>query len=153
MYPRARSTMVAASLMASAFLAVPSPAHAQEVAGSWNITWAQAVRYKDGELEIQRWGTGMLKLDVDGEHVTGTWTTSVQETVRWTVSGTFSGGRLNLVSTGHDSDNPQLAIVEEMRWRAVLGEVGLEGEMTMVIRGRDGDLRWRPWSAARAAGR
>ena len=112
------SFLAAVFLASLAPLPTPRTSAAQELAGTWEVTWAQAVRYRDDEMEIQRWGTGLLEL----------------------------------VSTGHDSDNPDLDIVEEMRWRGVLADGRLEGQMTMVLRGRGGDLRWRPWSAVPTGG-
>lgn len=134
-------------------LATPLGSVAQDVSGTWEVTWAQAVRYEgDGSLEVQRWGEALLELRQDGDGVEGTWITDILEEVRWTVQGTVSGGRLALTSTGHDSENPDLEIVEEMRWRAEVSGDALEGETRMVIRGRENVVRWRPWSAKRIEG-
>ena len=150
--PRKRPGPVSgAFLVAAAGLLAPiTPCEAQDLAGTWDVEWAQAVRYEDGELQIQRWGDAALELHLEGDQLTGSWTTNIQERVQWTVTGTFANGRLTLTAAEHDSDNAQLDMVEEMRWRGTLTDAGLEGDMTMVFRGRTGDLRWRPWSATKA---
>jgi hypothetical protein len=140
-------------LAAATALAAPLAASAQAVSGTWDVTWAQAVRYeRDGSMEIQRWGEALLELHQDGDRVTGSWITNILEEVRWTVEGTVSEGGLTLTSTGHDSDNPELEMVLEMRWRAEVSEDGLEGESRIVVRGREDLVRWRPWSAKRVEG-
>jgi len=141
---RSIATAIASSV---AILTSPWQGQAQEVVGLWDVTWAQAVRYDGDEMEIQRWGDATLELHGNGDEVTGTWTTSIVETVRWSLSGTWTGDLLTLTATERDSDNPELAVVEEMRWRARLTPEGLVGDMTMVLRGRARDLRWRPWNA------
>lgn len=132
--------------------AVSSAAAAgQDVSGSWNVTWAQAVRNnQDGAQEIQKWGDATLSLHQQGERVHGEWTQTVLERVTWKVEGTLVGDRLTLSATDHDSTNPQLAQVQEMRWRATLAVDGLDGEMTLVFRGAQRSRPWRPWRATRA---
>ena len=131
-------------------LATPLGGSAQALSGAWDVTWAQAVRFeRDGSMEIQRWAEAGLVLQQEGDRITGTWTENVLEEVRWTVEGTLSGGLLTLRSTGHDSENGDLEIVEERLWRAQVSGDTLEGETRMVIRGRPDVVRWRPWSARR----
>ena len=103
-------------------LATPAGITAQDVSGDWDVRWAQAVRVsRGGAVEIQAWGDADLTLVQDGEHLTGTWTTQVHETVTWTFRGTVYDGRFSLESTGHDSDNPEFG---RGRRRTLGGEVG-----------------------------
>lgn len=128
----------------------PVVGQADSAAGSWRVTWAQAVRNnRDGTQEIQKWGDATLILKQDGEQVSGTWTSTALDQVTWQVSGTFRDGRLVLEATENDSDDPQLAVVERMRWRATLEGDRLDGQMTLEFRGR-GARPWRPWRAERA---
>ena len=131
----------------------PRPMAAQDVAGTWTVTWAQAVRNnRDGTQEIQKWGDAVLVLAQDGDHVSGEWTTTVLGRVTWKVEGSVQNGRLILSASEHDSNDPQLAQVGEMRWRGTLDGDRLEGEMTLVFRGAERPRAWRPWRAARARG-
>jgi len=140
----------AAAVLSVAFTA-PGDAATQDVSGAWGVTWAQAVRNNpDGSMEIQRWGDAELVLGQDGDQVSGRWTTQVSGRVTWTVRGTLAGDRLTLTASEHDSDDPQLAQVLEMRWRGRLAGDRLEGEMTLVFRGADRPRPWRPWRAVRA---
>lgn len=122
------------------------------VAGAWNVRWAQAIRVnRDAPIEIQRWGDAELVLDTDGTTVTGRWTTNVLEVVNWRVAGTFREGRLELEGTEHDSTNPELDIVERIELRARLEEGVLEGTIAMSFRGMTRDPAQRPLTARRAS--
>jgi hypothetical protein len=101
-------------------------------------------------LEIQKWGEALLVLHQDREHLSGAWTTSVVGQVTWKVEGTVRAGLISLSSSEHDSADPQLAAVQEMRWRGTLTDDRLEGEMTLVFRGAARAPSWRPWRAVRA---
>jgi hypothetical protein len=127
-------------------------AHAQEsVSGTWQVRWAQAIRVEEDEsVTIQRWGEAELALVQDGDEVTGTWTTNVLEEVTWSVRGTFRDGRLRLEATEHDSDNPELAMVERLVWDARVVSDGLEGEMWMELARRRRQPARRPFTAERA---
>jgi len=102
-------------------------------------------------MEIQKWGHALLVLRQEGERVSGTWTTDVVGRVTWQVEGTLRDGRISLSASEHDSTDPQLAQVQEMRWRGTLAGNGLEGEMTLLFRGADRARGWRPWRARRGA--
>ena len=119
--------------------------------GAWNARWAQAVRtFSDGSMEIERWGDGSLAIDAREDRVTATWTTDVRSRVRWTLEGGLEQGMLRLRSTGHDSTDPELDIVErlEITVRAVENE--LEGTIRLHFRGRPRPPSERPISAVRA---
>lgn len=124
---------------------------AQDVSGHWDVTWAQAVRNeRDGTMTIQKWGEATLELTQEGDRVTGTWTTRIRGVVTWKVDGMLRGGRLSLTATEHDSDDPELAAIARMRWRATLSGDHLDGEMTLSFEGAGRERRWRPWRADRA---
>jgi len=125
----------------------------EPAAGLWAVRWAQAVRVNaDLSVEIQRWGDGELELSVDGETVTGRWTTSIVETVNWSVSGTLRDGLLRLEATENDSTNPELDIVERLVITAHVQAGEMEGEIAMWFRGRERDPAPRPFTARRATG-
>ena len=108
-----------------------------DLTGRWDVRWASAVRVnRNGPVEIQKWGEALLVFEQDGESVTGTWTTNVPETVTWRLEGTFREGRLRLGSLGHDSDNPELDIVEGLAWQATYTDDRLEGHVSLRIRAR-----------------
>jgi len=146
-----RRMLTAVALCGTTAAVSSASAACQDVSGSWNVTWAQAVRNnRDGTQEIQKWGDATLSLHQEGERVYGEWTQTVLERVTWKVEGTLVGDRLTLSATDHDSTNPQLAQVQEMRWRATLASDRLDGEMTLVFRGAQRSRPWRPWRATRA---
>ena len=141
----------AAAATLSIAVGAPTPAATQGVSGAWDVTWAQAVRNnRDGSMEVQRWGDAALVLRQDGDQVSGQWAVQVSGRVTWTVQGTLAGDRLTLTASEHDSDDPQLAQVLEMRWRGRVSGDRLEGEMALVFRGADRPRAWRPWRAVRA---
>jgi len=147
----ARSPTVFPALLL--MLATPAGIAAQDVSGDWDVRWAQAVRVsRDGAVEIQAWGDADLTLVQDGEYLTGTWTTHVRETVTWTFKGTLYDGRFSLESTGHDSDNPELAVVEGVHWEGKLVDGHLEGYVAMRFSGMRREPARRPFSAERAGG-
>lgn len=128
----------------------PRRAAAQDVSGTWDVTWAQAVRInRDGSVEIQKWGPATLVLHQEGDAVTGTWTTRAAGVVTWKVEGTLRDGRLELSARENDSDDPELAVVSRLRWRAEVEGGHLEGKMTLELRGSDRARPWRPWRAER----
>ena len=134
-------------------LATPAGITAQDVSGDWDVRWAQAVRVsRGGAVEIQAWGDADLTLVQDGEHLAGTWTTHVRETVTRTFRCTVYDGRFSLESTGHDSDNPELAVVEGVHWEGKLVDGHPEGYVAMRFSGMHREPARRPFSAERAGG-
>ena len=122
-----------------------------DLAGLWEVRWAQAIRNnRDGTVDIQRWGDAILDLSVEGESVTGTWTTEVVERVVWQVAGSYDGTALRLEGTEHDSANEELSIVDRISFRAALDGQELEGVVRVHIRGRDREPADRPFSGRRA---
>lgn len=131
--------------------ATPVQAIAQEVSGTWQARWAQAVRtHADGSMEIQRWGDAQLVIEQHGSQLSGTWTINVQERVTWTFEGTLEEGRIRLSSTGHDSTNPELAIVDRMTWSGAMEAGELSGTVSMHFRGRERPPAARPFTAERS---
>lgn len=147
MIVRARAEIVSAIAIACASA---GPVASQTVVGTWDATWAQAVRTNGGELvEVQRWGHARLVLTQDGDSLIGTWWTEFGD-VTWTVHGRFQAGRLKLESSANDSSDPELAIVTAMHWRATLAGDRIEGEMWLDLSGVTRRPARRPWHAGRA---
>ena len=135
------------NLVAAALL-FAAPAAAQDVSGTWDVTWAQAVRNNaDGSMDVQKWGEATLVLVQKGERVTGTWTTRVPGVVKWAAEGTFKDGWITLTATSHDSKDPEIAAITRIRWRGAFKGDRLEGEMSLDFRGSDRERPWRPWRA------
>ena len=148
LHDRALAMWVTVSL-----LALVTPASSQEIEGVWDVRWAQAVRVNaDGSVEIQRWGDATLVLTREGDEVRGTWTTDVVERVEWRLAGTMDGATLTLTATENDSSNPDLAIVERLDWSASVHGDDIEGEVSMIIRGRSRPPARRPFTAQRREG-
>lgn len=132
-------------------LCVPSAA-AQDVSGTWEVTWAQAVRIEaDGRPLIQKWGQARLTLRQDGNSVVGTWKADVAD-VTWRLTGTVEGGVLRLRATEHDSGDPELSMVEGMNWEGSLQAGRLEGRMWLVVRRAGREPVRRPWHGERRGG-
>ncbi|NNF27185.1 MAG: hypothetical protein HKN73_08200 [Gemmatimonadetes bacterium] len=132
-------------------LTVPTGAGGQEsLDGVWAVDWPQAVRYEsDGSMEIQAWGEAVLTLEQVGDRVAGTWATDIIEPVEWYVEGSYTDGQLRLEARTHNSSNPEFDIVDHMIWDATMVGAELEGRVAIVIRGREGIRRWRPWTGRR----
>lgn len=146
---------VVLGVSAVALPGAPDWGRAQEVS-HWDVTWAQAVRIESGgELTIQRWGEARLVLE-PGEragHVRGTWSTPALD-VTWTVTGTLDDdGRLRLSATEHDSEDPELEMIESLQWVALIDGDRIEGEMWMVIPRMGRPPARRPWRGNKASGR
>lgn len=128
-------------------------AAAQDVSGTWDVRWAQGVRVnRDGTVEIQRWGDAELVLSQQGDRVTGRWTTRIQETVNWSVSGTLRSGHLRLEATEHDSENPELEMVELIEWDGALTDDRIEGHVSLTFRRMRREPGARPFTATRTPG-
>lgn len=126
---------------------------AQDVSGDWDVRWAQAVRVEsDGSVEVQAWGDAELHLVQDADRLTGTWTTHVRETVRWTFEGTIQDGRFSLESAGHDSHNPELVVVEGVHWEGALVDGRLDGYVAMRFQGMRREPARHPFSAEPVGG-
>jgi len=137
-------------MVLAAALAAVGEATAQDVAGTWEVTWAQAVRVNgDGSVEFLRWGEAVLTLAREGERVTGTW---VGPLATWKVEGSFSAGSVTLSAHEHDSSDPQMAAIERFRWSGRLDGDRLEGQMWIDLRDRDREPPARPWRAVRRRG-
>jgi hypothetical protein len=137
-------------------VAIGSPAAAQDVSGTWEVTWAAGVRVqRDGGVEVERWGEATLDLDQEGDRVTGIWTRPIegQGSVRWTVEGTFRDGVVALRASEGAADGQvvrdQLAQVEGLEWEGRLTGDGLEGEMRVILRDAPRLSVPRPWRAQR----
>lgn len=132
-------------------LTAPTGVGGQEsLDGVWAVDWPQAVRYEsDGSMEIQAWGEAVLTLEQVGDRVAGTWATDIIEPVEWYVEGSYTDGQLRLEARTHNSSNPELDIVDHMIWEAGMVGAELEGRVAIVIRGREGLRRWRPWTGRR----
>lgn len=140
------------ALAAAALPAWTARANAQEPAGRWDVTWAQAVRRdRDGSVEIQRWGEARLVLERDANALSGTWF-SDPGGVTWQITGTVDGNRIRLQATEHDSDDPQLAVAESMNWEGTLDGDRMEGTTWIVLLRPTGETARRPWRAERAPG-
>ncbi|MCH7992558.1 MAG: hypothetical protein IIC35_09100 [Gemmatimonadetes bacterium] len=147
-WPRARvhSAIIFPALLLT--MGMPADVLAQNLSGDWDVRWAQAVRVnRDGTVEIQSWGSADLSLVQDGTRLTGTWTTHVGETVTWMFTGTAHDGRFSLKSTGHDSDNPELAVVVGVRWEGAWADGHIEGHVAMRFEGMRREPARRPFSA------
>ena len=128
------------------------PATAQDLSGSWEVTWAQAVRYnRDGTSEVQRWGKARLTLTQAGDSVRGHWRADAGG-VTWQVAGRVRDGVLRLSATERDSDDPELAMVERMEWEAMVEKDELRGSVWMVIPRLGREPRKRPWAGVRGSG-
>jgi hypothetical protein len=131
-------------------LALLPSATVAQVAGDWDVRWAQAIRVNgDGSVEIQGWGDATLTLTQDGDQVNGVWTTNVLEEVHWPVSGTLSGDRLTLRAGENDSTNPELDVVEQLVWEGTVAEDRIEGTVVMSFRGMSRSPGERPFTATR----
>lgn len=147
-----RRAVACTGLLLLALAAAPVPMVAQDASGTWRVRWAQAVRtHADGSMEIQRWGDAELVIEQDGPQLVGSWTTNVLEPVTWSFEGTVEEGRLRLTSTGHDSTNPELAIVERMTWSGEVDGGNLTGTVSMHFRGRERAPSPRPFTAERSS--
>ena len=146
-----RSVWLIACLALVGDLVVVGTLGAQEsVDGVWAVDWPRAVRYeRDGTMEIQAWGEAVLTLVQEGDRVTGTWATNIIEPVEWNVEGSIVDGSLKLEAHTNNSTNPELDIVDHMLWEGTVTGGTMEGRVAIVIRGREGLRRWRPWSARR----
>ena len=141
---------VALDLVAGAAFAAPSGA--QDVSGSWDVTWAQAVRYnRDGTSDVQRWGKARLVLAQEGDSVRGHWRADAGG-VTWQVTGVVGDGVLRLAATERASADPELAMVERMEWEATVEGGQLRGDVWMVIPRLGREPRKRPWSGVRSPG-
>ncbi len=124
-----------------------------DLVGEWDVRWASAIRNNtDGSVEVQKWGDALMVFEQVGDSVTGSWTTTILERVTWTFQGTFRDGHLRLGSIGHDSENSELDIVEEIVWDARRTGERLDGYVAMRIRGRARDPSRRDLSAVRRGG-
>ena len=135
---------------------LPAPVYGQPAtpldafAGSWSARWAQGVRtFPDGSMEIERWGEGSLDIEVEEDAASATWTTEVRERVSWVLEGALQGDALVLRSVGHDSSNPELAVVERLEMRVRLEGGELAGGMWLHFRGRERTSSERPIRAER----
>jgi hypothetical protein len=142
-----------------ALCVLASPAGAQGlddlpgIEGVWIVRWAQGIRTDgSGAFEVRRWGEARLALEVDGDSVTGRWTTRVDGETTWPMTGTFRDGVLRLSSPGHDSTDPQLAALGGIELTGRLEHGRLEGTLQLSIRGRVEAPEARPWSAERREG-
>lgn len=146
----ALSTLVAAAALS----ALPHSITAQDVSGTWDATWAQAVTVaRDGRVGIAKWGKATLRLHQVGDSVTGTWTTTMVQTVHWKVSGTVHDGRLTLHATENDATDPDFAAITELRWSGTVKGDTVEGNMVMELRGSTRERPERPWRAKRTGKR
>jgi hypothetical protein len=131
----------------------PGGVSGQDVSGTWDVRWAQGVRVnRDGSVEIQRWGDAELVLSQQGDRVTGRWTTHIVETINWSVSGTLQSGRLRLEATEHDSENPELEMVELIEWDGTLDGDRIEGHVSLTFREMRREPGARPFTATRTPG-
>ncbi len=136
------------SIIASGFIA---GANAQDIDGSWQVRWAQAVRtHADGSMEIQRWGDAELVLSSDGDSVFGYWKTNIQEPVQWELSGQLENGGFRLVGTEHDSTNPELDVVERIEIRGSVEGGTISGTVELRFEGRTRPPSPRPFRGSRA---
>jgi hypothetical protein len=147
-----------ASLIAASVLLVGQHTAAAQTPGNtdalfegvWQARWAQAVRTQaDGSFEVQRWGEGELEIRAVADGVEARWTTEVVERVTWSLVGSPGSDRLVLRSTGHDSDNAELDVVERLEMHLLLAGDHLEGELRMHFRGRSRPPSPRPITAKR----
>ena len=128
-------------------------AMSSELVGEWDVRWASAIRHNtDGSVEVQKWGDALMVFEQVGDSVTGSWTTMILVRVTWTFQGTFRNGHLRLRSIGHDSDNSELDIIEEIVWDARLTDGRLDGYVALLFRGRARDPARRGLTAVRRGG-
>lgn len=136
-------------------LGLGEPLTAQEPAGRWHVTWAQAIRVTGGAVEVTGWGEAVLELRREGEQVSGTWVRLLEDRpiARWTVEGTLREGRLELMATEREALDPavagDLARVESLHWEATLEDDRFVGEMWLVVPDFVAGAARRPWSAER----
>lgn len=149
-------TCLTALLLTTALIATAStrPLAAQSdlaaFSGSWTARWAQGIRTSpDGSIVIERWGDGILEIDVDGDRASATWTTEVRERVQWVLEGTLERGTLVLQSIGHDSGNPELDVVDHLEMRLRIQDAELDGGVWLHFVGRTRPSSERPVRATR----
>ena len=137
-------------------LSVCGPAAAQEVNGTWKVTWAQGIRVeRDGSVEVERWGEATLDLRQQGDSVTGSWTRTIpgEGVARWRVEGTLRDGLLRLAGRDGSGDSEatrsQVAQIESLGWEGRLEGDRLAGEMWLVVTDVPRPGARRPWHAVR----
>lgn len=148
--------MGARLLALAAAMAIGAPCAAQDVSGTWNVTWAQGIRLeRDGRVEVESWGGARLELSQEGDSVTGTWTRAIegQGVARWRLAGTFRDGLLRLSGSEGTGDSEatrsQVAQIERLGWEGRLEGERLQGEMWLVLRDVPRAGARRPWHAER----
>ena len=124
-----------------------------DLTGEWDVRFAASIRHnRDGSVEVQNWDDALMVFTQDRDSVTGSWTRTVKERVTWTFEGTLKAGHVRLLSIGHDSDNPELDVLEGIVWDATLTGDRLDGYVELHLRGRAREPARRPWSAVRRGG-
>lgn len=146
-----RSALTGLGLVALSLAPLSAQTRAEGPEGRWLARWAQAVRTLPGDsVEIQRWGNGELVLEVDGEVVTGVWTTDVAGRVNWMLDGTYRDGVLLLHATHNDATRTELDVVERLEIRGTADGDSLEGSILLETRGRKRGPVPRPLTARRS---